>query len=112
MIVERVAQVSIWHGQEAVHPCDFHGHPPPKIKSVSFISFFFPSFLSFSIWGRASAVQEPERQFAPPSHPFQFHHRSRPATTRILAGGRMAPSIQSAVSALELSRSKKRPSRP
>ncbi|KAI9556414.1 hypothetical protein GHT06_016202 [Daphnia sinensis] len=32
VIVESANRIRVWRGQDAVLPCVFHGHPPPKIK--------------------------------------------------------------------------------
>ena len=82
----------------------------PKIKSVSFISFFYPSFLSFSIWAghqlssggtgvRTTICSSLSSLPVPPPQP-----SSNDPDCGRRAGGSVNP--------LELSRSKKRPSRP
>ena len=75
VIVESVQSVGLVRAREALLPCVFHGHPPPKIKSVSYISFIFLCsrlFYHFQFKVGRRLVQEPNgpvRQFAPSSHP-------------------------------------------
>ena len=60
VILESAAQVSVWRGQEAVLPCVFHGHPPPKIKSVFLSLLLSVSFLNFGPairWYRSQTAQ-------------------------------------------------------